>query len=178
MGMEAAIALAAVSTAAGAYSSIQQGQAQSAALKAQAEAQRRQEEAQRTAALQREAQRREELLSQQSTVDALRAGRGLSGDSPTALRIRQDVTGDAMDAMRVERLNILNGADSSRMSAEQSDAAASTALTTGYLRAGTSLLDFGAKAFAPTSLANSDPGFQGTWKGRAVSYFPNSGSKF
>lgn len=145
------LVMAAVSTAVSVYSSVKQGQAQSAALKAQQQQQQQREQQLRTQALQDEAARREELTSQMSTIDAIRAGRGLSGTSPTALVIKDDVTSDAMDNMRVSRLNILNGAESSRQSAAQSGSAASTALTTGYLGATTSLLDFGAKAYGLSS---------------------------
>ncbi|MGY0790096.1 hypothetical protein ACW7BJ_12025 [Azospirillum argentinense] len=143
----AAYAAMAASAAVSAYSSIRQGQAESAALKAQQQQQRQREEQLRTRALQDEAARREELASTLSTIEAIRAGRGLSQGSPTALVIRDDLTNDAMDDMRVSRLNILNGAESARQSAEQSGKAASNALTTGYLGAGKSLLDFGSKAF-------------------------------
>lgn len=147
MGLEtAALALSAVSTAVGVYGSIQQGQAQSAALKAQQEQQKQHEDHLRTRAVQDEAARREELVANMNTMDAIRAGRGLSGTSPTALVIKGDVTSDAMDDMRVSRLNILNGAESARQQAEQYGSAASTALTTGWIGAGKSLLDFGASA--------------------------------
>lgn len=138
-----AIAASAVSSAVGVYGSIQQGQAQSAALKSQQQQQQQKEQQLRTAAMQEETARREELVANMNTMDAIRAGRGLSGTSPTALVIKDDVTSDAMDGMRVSRLNILNGADSARQQAEQAGSAASTALTTGYLNAGKSLLDFG-----------------------------------
>lgn len=138
------IIMMAASTAVSVYSSVRQGQAQSSALKAQQQQQRQREEQLRTRALQDEAARREELASNLSTIEAIRAGRGLSQGSPTALVIRDDLTNDAMDDMRVSRLNILNGAESARQSAEQSGKAASNALTTGYLGAGKSLLDFGA----------------------------------
>lgn len=175
------IVLSAVSTAVGVYSSIKQGEAQSAAFKAQQQQQQQHEQQLRTRALQDEAARREELTAQLSTIDAIRAGRGLSLDSPTALTIRNDTTDSAMDNMRVSRLNILNGAESARQSAEQSGAAASTALTSGYLSGATSLLDFGAKTIGTvgsSGLANSDPNYRGTYKGKAVSYSPNTGSKY
>lgn len=141
------LVMAAVSTAVSVYSSVKQGQAQSAAMKAQQQQQQQREEQLRTRAMQDEAARREELTANLSTIDAIRAGRGLSQTSPTALVLRDDVTGDAMDSMRVSRLNILNGAESERQGAIISGQGASNALTTGYLRAGSSLLDFGAKAF-------------------------------
>ena len=145
MGLEAvAVAATAVSAATAVYGSIQQGKAQSAALKAQQEQQRQRSEQLHTKALQDEAARREELASNLSTVTAIRAGRGLSQSSPTALVIRDDITDAAMDDMRINRLNILNGAESARQQGEQYGAAASTALTMGYLGAGKSLLDYGA----------------------------------
>lgn len=144
MGLEAAaIAAAVASTAVGVYSSVKQGEAQSAAFKAQQEQQRQRSEQLQTKAMQDEAARREELVSSLNTAAAIRAGRGLSQSSPTALVIRDDITDSAMDDMRINRLNILNGADSARQQAEQFGSAASTALTTGYLSAGKSLLDFG-----------------------------------
>ncbi|MCG5240863.1 hypothetical protein ACIU1J_05460 [Azospirillum doebereinerae] len=177
----AATAVAAVvSAAAATYSSVKQGEAQSAALKAQQQQQQQREQQLRTRALQDEAARREELVSNLSTVSAIRAGRGLSQISPTALVIRDDITDDAMDSMLTSRLNILNGAESERLGAIQSGNAASTALTTGYLKGGISLLDYGAKQFAGSGsgLANSDPNFQGTYGGKRVSYLPNTGSKY
>lgn len=148
MGMETvAIAAAAVSTAVGTYSSVKQGQAQSAALKAQQQQQQQREQQLKTKAMQDEAARREELVANLNTAAAIRAGRGLSQSSPTALVIRDDLTDDAMDDMRISRLNILNGAESARQQAEQYGSAASTALTAGYLGAGKSLLDFGAAQF-------------------------------
>lgn len=147
MGLEvAALALSAVSTAVGVYGSIKQGEAQSAAMKAQQQQQQQHEQQLQTRAMQDEAARREELVANMNTMDAIRAGRGLSGTSPTALVIRNDATNTAMDDMRVSRLNILNGAESARQQAEQYGSAASTALTTGYLSAGKSLLDFGTSA--------------------------------
>lgn len=146
MGFEvAALALSAVSTAVGAYSSIQQGKAQAAALSYEQQQHQQREEQLRTRAMQDEAARREELASNLSTIDAIRAGRGLSQTSPTALVIRDDVTGEAMDDMRISRLNILNGAESERQAGAQAGRAASNALTSGYLRAGSSLLDFGVR---------------------------------
>ena len=180
MGYVAAAATllsAAVST----YSAVQQGEAQAEAAKAAQKQHQMREEAQRTAALQDEAARREELMSRLSTIDAIRAGRGLSGTSPTALVIRDDVTDDAMRDMGISRLNTLNGAESSRQAGIQEGRNARAALNIGYTRAAGSLLDFGAGAIGMAgggSLANSNPDFQGTYKGRKVSYMPNSGSKF
>lgn len=156
------LVMAAVSTAVSVYSSVKQGQAQSAALKAQQQQQQQKEQQLRTAAMQDEAARREELVANMNTLDAIRAGRGLSGTSPTALVIKDDATDTASDNMRVSRLNILNGADSARQQAEQAGSAASTALTTGYLNAGTSLLDFGAKAYGLSQGGGSSSYTKGT----------------
>ena len=165
------VAMMAVSTAVSAYSSIKQGEAQAAALKYEQQQHQQREQQLRTRALQEEAARREELASNLSTIDAIRAGRGLSGTSPTALVIRDDVTDDAMDSMRISRLNILNGAESERQAGVQAGRAASNALTSGYLRAGTSLLDFGAKAYGMG-------GFGGTSTPKNIDLLRNTGSKW
>lgn len=170
MGFSAAAAAAmAVSAAVSAYSSVKQGQAQSTALKFQQQQQEQREQQLRTRAMQDEAARREELASNLSTIEAIRAGRGLSQTSPTALVIRDDVTDSAIDAMRVSRLNILNGADSARQSAEQDGNAASNALTTGYLGAGKSLLDFGASV--------ASMGMGGSSAPKNMNLLRNTGSK-
>lgn len=151
------LAATATSTAVGVYSSVKQGEAQSAALKSQQQQQQQREEQLRTRAMQDEAARREELASNLSTIEAIRAGRGLSQTSPTALVIRDDLTDNAMDDMRVSRLNILNGAESARQAGQQAGNAASNALTAGYLGAGRSLLDFGTSLASPAGAGGSDP---------------------
>lgn len=166
----AAAVMMAASTAVSVYSGVKQGEAQSAAQKYQQQQQQQREEQLRTRAMQDEAARREELASNLSTIEAIRAGRGLSQSSPTALVIRDDLTNDAMDDMRVSRLNILNGAESARQSAEQAGNAASNALTAGYLGAGRSLLDFG------TSMAGGMSG--GTKAPKNMDALRNTGSKF
>lgn len=139
------VVLSAVSTAASVYGSIQQGEAQAEQQRYQQRQQQLREEQLRTRALQDETARREELTANLSTIDAIRAGRGLSQTSPTALVIRDDATDTAMDAMRVSRLNILNGAESARQAGIQAGNAADSAASSGWLKGGASLLDFGAK---------------------------------
>lgn len=131
------------------YASVKQGEAQSAAARYEQQQHQQREEQLRTRAMQDEAARREELAANLSTIEQIRAGRGLSQSSPTALVIRDDLTDSAMDDMRVSRLNILNGADAARQAGEQAGSAASNALTTGYLGAGRSLLDFGSTLVSP-----------------------------
>jgi hypothetical protein len=149
---------AVVSAAVGTYSAVQQGEAAQAQANYAAKQKRDQEEAYRTAALQEEAARREELQANLSTFDAFRAGRGLGSTSPTALTLRDDITGDAMDEMRVRRINMLNGAESARQGAIMAERRGQSELTAGYLGAAGSalngfrrtysLLDFGSNPHA------------------------------
>ncbi|WP_298372668.1 hypothetical protein [Azospirillum sp.] len=147
------IALSAVSTAVGVYGSVQQGQAQAEQQRYQQRQQQLREEQLRTQAMQDETARREELTANLNTIAAVRAGRGLSQTSPTALVIRDDTTNDAMDAMHTSRLNILNGAESARQAGIQAGNAADSAAAGGWIKGGVSLLDFG-KGVAETGIKN------------------------
>jgi hypothetical protein len=146
MGLQAvAVAASALSTAVGVYGSVQQGQAQAEQARYQQRQQQLREEQLRTQAMQDETARREALTANLNTIAAVRAGRGLSQTSPTALVIRDDVTNDAMDAMHTSRLNILNGAESARQAGIQAGNTADSAASSGWIKGGVSLLDFGAK---------------------------------
>ena len=143
MGLE--LVLAAAGAGLSAMGSIAQGNAQNAAMKAQAAEAERQREAERTRSMQEEAARREDLASQLSTISAVRAGRGLSQTSPTALVINEAVTEDSMSDMLTGRTNSVLRQDSLRMSAASARQQGAMAQTAGYIKAGASLLDFGAK---------------------------------
>lgn len=77
-----------------------------------------QEQQLRTAALQDEANRREELNSSIGTVLAFRAGRGVGLSSPTGNAILTDLTDEAEGNISVSRANILTKADQSRMASD------------------------------------------------------------
>lgn len=142
---EIATVLSIASTAVSALGAISQGAAQSSAMKAQAAELERQRKAEETRALQEEAARREDLASNLSTITAVRAGLGLDKSSPTALAITADVTGDAMNDMFTARTGSILKQDSLRMGAAGYRSQASQARTAGFINAGTSLLNFGAK---------------------------------
>jgi hypothetical protein len=142
-------ALAVVGTLMSAAGAISQGNAQKSAMNAQAAEMERQRQAEQTRSIQEEAARREDLASQLSTISAVRAGRGLSQTSPTALVIDEAVTEDSMSDMLTGRTNSLLRQDSLRMSAQSARTQGSLAQTAGYLSAGSSLLKFGAKQFEP-----------------------------
>lgn len=144
-----ATVLAGAGAAISAVGAISQGNAQKAAMNAQAAEMERQREAEKTRALQEEAARREDLASQLSTISAVRAGRGLSQTSPTALVIDEAVTENSMNDMLTGRTSSVLRQDSLRMSAESSRQQGSMAQTAGYIKAGTSLLDFGYQVTKP-----------------------------
>jgi hypothetical protein len=131
--MEMAIAASVAGGLGSAASSIMQGREQSRAASFEQQQLRIQEQQTRTAAAQQEASRREELTASIETIQAMRAGRGLSSQSPTGLAIIRDVESEAMDDMRTERLNTLLRADQSRMLANLAGRRARTSLLAGYL---------------------------------------------
>jgi hypothetical protein len=153
--------LSAAGTAMSVVGSISQGNAQKSAMSAQAAEMERQREAERTRALQEEAARREDLASQLSTISAVRAGRGLSQTSPTALVIDEAVTEDSMSDMLTGRTSSVLRQDSLRMSAASSRQQGSMAQTAGYIKAGTSLLDFGYNQLKPVSPTRGNKGLTG-----------------
>lgn len=75
------------------------------------------ESIQRTAANQGEARRLEELTSQLETINAIRAGRGVSMTSPTGTAIATSIAQDERRDIGIERTNALNEADASRRAA-------------------------------------------------------------
>lgn len=133
------------STVVSGVGAIAQGNAQAAAYKAQAEEMERQRQAARTQALQEETQRRQQLLSDLSTIDAVRAGRGLAADSPSGATIRSGVREDALtDLANIQDSATLKD-DALRRAALQARSDASSARLGGFLGAGTSLLTAGSR---------------------------------
>ncbi len=147
--MAAAPVLMALGSAMSAMSAISQGNAQKAAASAQAAEMERQREVEKTRALQEEAARREELNAQLSTIEAIRAGRGLSQTSPTALVIDEAVTDNSMDDLLAGRTNSMMRQDSLRMSAQSTRDQGAMAQTAGYLKGASSLLTFGSNMMSP-----------------------------
>ena len=75
------------------------------------------EQVQRTAADQREAQRLSELTDSLETIQAIRAGRGVGLSSPTGTAILQSASQDERRDIGIEKTTLLNEADASRRAA-------------------------------------------------------------
>lgn len=140
-----AIAVSAAVSAAGAgYAAHSQAEQNKAAANA-AEVQ---EDTARAAAAQDEAQRRRQLMQVIASQDALRAARGSSLTSGTALSIYDDTIAQAEKDIRTSRLNILSQADQYRMTAQARRAAATDSLVGGYLSVGGGVARGGAQAYS------------------------------
>lgn len=113
MGWVAAAA-AVAQTAMSVIGSVQEGRQAVADAKFE---QRQYEDAARDeliASAQEEAQRRRELNDTLATIDAMRAGRGLSQQSPTARALRKSATDNAMTDIGIGKTNRLIAADTNR----------------------------------------------------------------
>ncbi len=152
-------------TALSATSQIMKGREESTAaaferqqLLTQQEQYKIQEGQQRTAAMQDETRRRNELTSNLETIQAMRAGRGVGLSSPTGMAILDSVTEGAEGDIRTSRLNFLERADSARIAGEYSGGAAVMAgrkarmsLISGYLGAASTVASAGFKYWAATT---------------------------
>jgi hypothetical protein len=96
------------------------------------------EQQNRTAALQAEARRTEELNSSLETIQALRAGRNTGAYSATGRAILTSATEDTERDIAIERANFLSRADQNRIAAELSGRKSKTSLLAGqYAQAAT-----------------------------------------
>lgn len=141
-----AIPLQLIAAAASAGGAIYGGYAKSAEYKGEANAAEAQADTAQAAAAQDEAQRRRQLTQVIASQDALRAARGSSLTSGTALSIYGDTVGQAEQDIRTSRLNYLSQADQYRMTARARRAAATDAVVGGYLSAAGSSASIGATA--------------------------------
>ncbi len=105
MGVEAAIAAAAVSALASAGTAIYSGQQQKAAAEAEAAQYVEEQAAARTAAIQEEAARRRDMNRTLASMDALRLGRGLDLMSETGQAIRRESIDNAEADITTIRAN-------------------------------------------------------------------------
>lgn len=91
------------------------------------------------AADQRQGERLRDLRSTLSSIDALRAGRGLDVSSPTGAAIRDRVNDDATRAIGTDRLNALNQASANYGAATNARNQGQAAYIGGFLKAGSKL---------------------------------------
>ena len=100
------------------------------------------------ASAQTEARRREQLTSSLETILAIRAGRGVGEASPTATAAFEEIISDESRDIRVERLNYLSRAESSRLAGQMSRRKAKTSLLASYLQAGADVASTGYQVHA------------------------------
>lgn len=108
-----------------------------------------QSQAQRTAAMQDETVRRRELTSNLETIQAIRAGRGVGGNSPTAMAIYGNAIGTSEDDIAASKANYAAKADLSDRAAFLSGRKSSTSMLAGALGAISTVGAAGFKAATP-----------------------------
>lgn len=137
------LALTAISGAASFVSSMQAGNTAAAEAKFQ---QKQYESASRDEILkatQEEVIRRRELNDTLSTINAVRAGRGLSLNSPTGKTIVKNTISEANKDIQIAKTNRLIMADANRQSGKFAGSRAQYERSSGTMKGFTSLLDSG-----------------------------------
>lgn len=135
MGPELAIGALIVGTAGSAVSQVMQGREQAKAAAFEQDQLQVAAQQTRTAAAQEETNRRNELTSSLETIEAIRAGRGLSGSSPGGMAILEGVTNRAERDIGISKGNYAQKADLLDREASMSSSKGSMSLLAGYLGA-------------------------------------------
>lgn len=123
-------------TALTATSQVMQGREQARAADFENQQLSIQEQATRTAAMQDEARRRDELTSNLETIQAIRAGRGVGAGSPGGMAILDSITSDAERDIGISKSNYATKADLTRRAGEMAQGRGRMSLLAGYLGAG------------------------------------------
>lgn len=111
------MAATAAGSAASAYGSLKAGQEKYLDAQFEREQLKIAEQQNRTAAMQAETARRDELVSSLETIQALRAGRNTGTYSPTGRAISESAVEDTERDIMIERSNFLQKADLNRRAA-------------------------------------------------------------
>jgi hypothetical protein len=122
-------------TAASAGGQLMAAGQQSAAAEFESQQYAQAAQAQRTAAIQEEAQRRRDLTSNLETIQAIRAGRGVGAGSPTAMAIFDSGIGRSEDDIAASKANYAAKADLAQRASILSERKSSTSLLAGDLGA-------------------------------------------
>ena len=143
MGIETVLAAGALGMSM--VGTVARGVAQKNQADAQAQELRLQAEREEIAADQDEANRRREMNETLATIDAIRAGRGLSTASPTGVAIARTTTRDSLRDIRTARFSRYTRGQALRRSASNTKSAGRSALTRSFIRAGAQGLSMGSK---------------------------------
>jgi type II secretory pathway pseudopilin PulG len=139
-GLEPLAAIALIGgTAASAGSQLMAGGEKAAAAEFESQQYAQQAQAQRTASIQEEAQRRRDLTSNLETIAAIRAGRGVGASSPTAMAIFDSGISQSEDDIAASKANYAAKADLASRASILSQRKASTSLLAGTLGAASSI---------------------------------------
>lgn len=122
-------------TAASAYGSLKSGQEKYLDAQFEREQLKIAEQQNKTAALQAESARRDELTSSLETIQALRAGRNTGTYSPTGRALLANTVDDAEGDIITERVNYAQRADQNRRAAFLAERKGKTSLLAGQLGA-------------------------------------------
>lgn len=120
-------------TATAAAGKVMAGYERSAAAEFEGQQYRIQEQQNRTAAAQAEAQRRNELTSNMEAIQAIRSGRGVGMGSPTGMAIMSNTISEAENDLMIERANYNQRADLARRAGIMSERKSKNSLIAGYL---------------------------------------------
>lgn len=152
-GMEPLLVAGTVAgSAASAYGSLRSGQEKYLDAQFEKEQLKIAEEQNKTAAMQAETARREELTSSLETIQALRAGRNTGTYSPTGRAMLGNTVDDAEGDIITERVNYMQRADQNRRAAFLSERKGKASLLAGQIGA------FEAVASGATKLAMAGRG--------------------
>lgn len=140
--MAAAAPIAATALSAG--SSLMAGRSTAAAYVAEAAQAESQAKGTDLQALQSSERRREDRRAAIASLEAQRAARGLSLDSPSGVAVEREIRRQSVRDEGVERLGFMNQASALRRQAAVKRKGAKNAMTMAYLNAGSTLISNGA----------------------------------
>lgn len=141
MGIEVALAAGAIGLSMA--STVAGGMAAKRSADFEAQEMRLQAEREEIAADQDEAARRQEMNDTLATIDAIRAGRGLTGASPTAMTIARTETRDALSDIRTARFSRYSRGQALLRSASNTKSAGRGAMLRSFMSAGAQGLSLG-----------------------------------
>ena len=156
-----------IGTATSAFGQLSAAGQQSAAAEFESQQYAQAAQAQQTAGIQEETQRRRNLTSNLETIQAIRAGRGVGAGSPTAEAIYGNVTSNAEDNIQAAKANAAAKADLAHRASFLSAAKSSTSLLAGDLGAAGALASgaFRYRTIGPDRWAGPSPGLSLTGTG-------------
>lgn len=141
MGIETALAAGAIGLSMA--STVAGGMQAKRSAEFEAQEMRLQAEREEIAADQDEAARRKEMNDTLATIDAIRAGRGLSNATPTAMTVARTTTRDALSDIRTARFSRYSRGQALQRSATNTQSSGRSAMLRSFVSAGAQGLSLG-----------------------------------